>query len=261
MKRAFVFVLVLVLLACNAKKRDDANVAPAPSSPAGPPELRLVPTQGKKGEATIECSGALCGANAKLPLGADGKLYVDMTSCTGCTVEVGTQKIVVKGDPYHAAIDMTDAIAGVELAGADQARIAFKVTRGGDVVEVDMLGNAAYLLGPVLRRIARTPLAFAGETTPAAGSTKRAVIVESEDLPLFRLVGAPKTMRDVDRIGVVTTIDKRRDAEHIDTSWDVTLYERRTGKAIGKRTFPAEETVGASRFPSEAKVIAWIDQS
>jgi hypothetical protein len=243
------------------------------------PELRLSPSASKAGTPTLPCSGALCMATS-LPFGADGKLYVDVTNCDGCTVEAGSQTFTVKGDPFPAAIDMTSAIANVQVAGLNgisDVKIPFKVTQGSDSGEQAMEGKAPALLAPILRRVAQGALPFAGETATAP---KSAIIVRKDQGLFFRVVGSPSTMRDVQLLGVATmtvkalgscgiyessTSKQKITVGHSGETYDITMFDRRTGKALGHRTFPFEDKGCADTLvaktvtsvPNDAQIVAW----
>jgi hypothetical protein len=249
---------------------------------AAAPDLRLSPSAAKAGGATLPCGGSLCGSTS-LPFGADGKLYVDMGNCDGCTVEAGTQKITVKGDPFPAAIDMMSAIANMQVAGLNgysDIKIPLKVTQGTDTGELTIDGKAAPLLAPILRRVAQGALLFAGETATATGAPNAAVLVRKDVGYLFRVVGTPSTMKDVDLVGVTTVIEKalgscgvyegtttkaKVNVSHTGLSYDITMYDRRTGKSVGRRTIQYEDKGCAdtlvaktvTSFPNEDQVAAW----
>lgn len=246
------------------------------------PELRLAASASKAAAATLPCNGLLC-SSTSLPLGADGKLYVDMSNCDGCMVEVGNQKIVVKGDPFPAAIDMMSAVATIPVAGLNgfsDAKIPFKVTRGPDSGELDMEGKASSLFAPILQRIVHGGLLFAGEAATAATAPKAAILVRKDDSYYFAVVGAAKTMHDADLIGVAavtkktlgtcgvyegTETKKKVTVTHDGESYDFTMYDRRTGKTVGHRMFPYEDKGCADKLvstnvtssPSYEHVVAW----
>ena len=247
------------------------------------PTLRLVAVP-KPGVPTITCKGALCGSGTRIPFGADAKIDVDLTECDGCEVVVGAQKIAVRGPHTVASIDLTSSIAnapGANLAGLSDMKIPFNITLEGQTSEVHFEALASVLAGSVLRRVAQGPLAFPEDT--AGSAPKSVAIVRSEaNRGVHRTVGTAARVRDYDLIGLATgsevnlgtcgvyvnTVTKEKKIlPHKGVSFDITMYDRRTGRTIGRRSFPPENTGcsqqytgGASygsSFPSEAAIEAW----
>lgn len=247
---------------------------------AATPEMRFTATASKAGGAMLPCTGGPCMAST-LPFGADGKMYVDISNCDGCTVEAGSQKLTVKGDAFPAAIDMMNAIAGVSVVGStgiSNIKIPFKVTQGSDSGESSMEGTASTLLTPILKRVAQGPLPITGDTPKPA--PKAAILVRNDAGLFFRAVGAT-TVRDADLIGIVAvstktlgscgiyegTVSKQKvDVSHTGETYDITMYDRRTGKNVARRSFPYQDkgcadtlvakTVTSS--PNEEQITAWV---
>lgn len=250
---------------------------------AATPEPWLVARPAKPGGTTLPCSGTICGSTS-LPLGADGNLYVDIKRCDGCVIDAGGQKVTVKGDPSPAVLDITSAAANVQIAGLNglsDAKIPLTITQGSDSGEQAIEGKAPTLLGPILARVPQGGVRFAGENATAAAAPKSAVLVRKDGGLHFRVVGSATKLRDADLIGIVTatekslgtcgvyegtTTKKKVTVEHTGESFDITLYDRRTGKSVAHRLFPYEDkgcsdtlyTTKTTSAPSDATVVAWV---
>ena len=102
----------------------------------------------------------------------------------------------------------------------------------------------------VMSKVARGPVRFHGEEATGANHTSLLSV------PGAQLLGKAATVRDLDLVAVTTTKDRvgcRKDEGSVDA--DVTVYERRTGKALGQRRFLAPSCT--DDYDSEA-VDAWL---
>ena len=251
---------------------------------AAEPALKLVPVP-KAGVPTIACKGALCDSGTRIPFAADAKIEVGLTGCDGCEVVVGSQKIAVRGAQTVASIDLTTAIAnasGANLAGLSDMKIPFRITFEGETSEVYFEALATVLAGAVLRRVAQGPLTFS-EDTPGGAPRSAAIVRKEAGRGVHSTAGTAARVRDYDLIGVATetevdlgtcgvymdTVTKEKKIlPHKGVSFDITMYDRRTGRSIGRRSFPPDNTgcskqytAGASygsSFPSEAAIEAWV---
>lgn len=246
------------------------------------PELHLSGDDTKTAPQKLPCSGRLCWGTG-FPFGADRKLYVEMKNCDGCVVEAGAQKIVVKGDSFPVALDAISVIANAPLAGLtgiSDVKAPFKVTQGIDTGEIALEGTATTLLTPILRRVAEAGLPLPGEAATPATTPKSAVLVRKDAGLFFRVVGTPAKVRDIDLVGVATVIQKalpscgvyegttsktKVTVAHNGESYDLTVYDRRTGKTVARRLFPYEDKGCADTLvaktvtsvPNDEKVVAW----
>jgi hypothetical protein len=190
----------------------------------------------------------------------------------------------VKGEHTSAVFDLTNAVGGapVRELGITDMFIPFQVTgTDGATTEMKLGLLGATIGGIVLRRVAQGPVKFEGE--PAAGPPHSAVIVRREvDYGVERVVGPATLVREIDLVGLATgttrslgscgtyenSADKTRvNVAHLGLTFDVTMYDRRTAKTLGRRSFPPEDTgcgerlvVGAGNvtsFPSNDALDAW----
>lgn len=85
-----------------------------------------------------------------------------------------------------------------------------------------------------MSKVARGPVRFHGEE--ATGGNHTSLL----SVPGAQLLGKAATVRELDLVAVTTSRDRagcRKDEASVEA--DVTVYERRTGKALGQRRFPA----------------------
>lgn len=248
---------------------------------AAVPEVRLSDEPKPSATEKVECTG--CGIIG-LPLGADGKLSVSVQNGDGCVLDVGGQKIAVKGDPFPTTIDAINLVANAPLSptmtALSDVKSTYKATRGPDTGDIELTGAAPKFLTPVLRRVTQVPLTIAGEVPKAATAPKSAVLVRSDAGLFFRVVGSPAKVRDVDLVGVATvttkklpscgtyegtTTGKQITVDHDGETYDLAVHDRRSGKLVARRTFPFEDKGCASRLvgrkvvstPNDEQIVAW----
>jgi hypothetical protein len=238
---------------------------------AAAPSLTLVAVP-KPGATDLSCRGALCGSGTTLPFGADARLSVDLTSCDGCDVDVGGQKIAVRGAHAVSSIDLTNAIANAsasEVTG--DMRLSFKITLEGETTDVPFEALGALLAGTVFKRILQGPVHFAGEA--AGGPPKSAVIVRKEaGHGVIEKVGSAAHVRDFDLVGIATTSDAslgscgtyeksdtkaKVNIEHRGLTFDITMYDRRTGKSLGRRSVGPENVGCGDKLTSAGPIFAY----
>jgi hypothetical protein len=238
---------------------------------ASAPSLTLVAVP-KPGATNLSCRGALCASGTTLPLGADARLSVDLTSCDGCDVDVGGQKIAVRGAHAVSSIDLTNAIgnaSGSEVTG--DMKLSFKITLEGETSDVPFEALGSLLAGTVFKRILQGPVHLAGEA--AGGPPKSAIIVRKEaGYGVIDSVGSAAHVRDFDLVGIATTSDislgscgtyeksdtkAKVNIEHRGLTYDITMYDRRTAKSLGRRSIAPENTGCGDKLSSAGPIFAY----
>lgn len=154
-------------------------------------------------------------------------------------------------DRYLEKVPLDDMFKAYPMGSVDlPLAVGFPdgVTLRGNVnVPANLLRPA---LVETLGQVARVPVRFHGEE--ATGGNHTSLL----SLPGAQLFGNAATVRELDLVAVTTDKDHpgcRKDETSIDA--DVTVYERRTGKAIGQRRHPAPNCT--DDYDSEA-VATWL---
>jgi hypothetical protein len=219
----------------------------------------------KEGALPVSCRGELCAAGTRLPITRDGLLSVKLTDCTGCTVEISGHSIEVEDDK-ETTIDLIKAITEADAKGLESLGyigIPVKVTLpSGQAPEppmLELLGSVPAAI--VLTRVAKGPLAFPKDKD---ATTPRAAVIVREDVNInvnFGVVtqaGSAKRIRDFDLIGIAVATEQSLgpcgNVAHKGVSYAVTMYDRRTGKSLGKRTFGPENLACGDNLVSDVIV-------
>jgi len=238
----------------------------------------------KDGAFDVSCQGELCDSGTRLPITSEALLSVKLNDCSGCAVEIGGKSLDVEEDGQKVTFDLTRAIADASADGVDSLgylKIPVKITpKDGEAPEppmLELLGSVPTAI--VLGRVSKGPVAFAKDkeiTTPRA-----AIIVRADaKYGVVTRAGDAKRIRDFDLVGVATATEKslgscgiykkessgeKVNVAHKGVTLDVTMYERRTGKSLGKRAFAPEDRGCADKLvadsitslPDDAKVATW----
>ena len=237
----------------------------------------------KDGAFNVTCNGELCDSKL-LPITSEGVLSVTIKDCSGCAVEIGGQSVDVEDEAQKATFDLTRAIADASADGIDSLgymKIPVKITpKDGEAPEppmLELLGSVPTAI--VLGRVSKGPVTFAKDkevTTPRA-----AIIVRADaKYGVVTRAGEAKRIRDFDLVGVAVATEKslgscgiykkessdeKVNVAHKGVTLDVTMYDRRTAKSLGKRSFAPEDHGCADKLvsdsitslPDDAKVATW----
>jgi hypothetical protein len=235
----------------------------------------------------LTCEGNLCDTGTKLTVTPDGKLSAQIGGCNGCTLEIGGQKIAVKGDPMPSLIDLANSVGSAKTSEIDEishVHIPVKITssEGSATENLEMLGSP--LAAAVLRRVAAGPLHFADDKP--AGAPRSAIVVRHEaNYGTIAMAGPAERVHDFDLVGIATatprklgscgTYTKEGDpktrvtVDHWGISYDATMMDRRAGKSVGHHLFPPVNEACSDRItfyggaravvsePDEKLVSAW----
>jgi hypothetical protein len=207
--------------------------------------LRLYAAGGDT-EATLSCSGTMCGSPAFKATKA-GKLGVEIESAIDATVTLEGQKTPVSpGKRGKLDVDLLGKLPKATVGQTERVSLAIQMEAGGAKAE-----DALELAGPLLADLGATELAkaehgpvpFAGDATATEPHLLVAVGVPSNKLIV---VGKKGTFADVDLVAVARPVERffgcgKTDAAGIIyTDLDVVVYERRTGKQVGTRKLRAD---------------------
>ncbi len=217
------------------------------------PPLKLKPGA-QAGITTLTCKGDLCD-DTSLPLTADAKLSVDLTECDGCSVEIGGQSVKVSGDHTQATFDIAPVIAAgqtSEMRSITTMNVPVKITtdEGSIEAKAEMLGSV--LAAVVFRRVHDGPLVFPGNDAAPQAARGVALVNDDARYGVVVIAGSASTGREIDRVGVAkrsklrlgscgvyvnSSTKARVNVAHTGIRYDVTMYDRRTGKVLGRRSF------------------------
>lgn len=245
-----------------------------------------VKAQPRGGSIDVTCRGELCGSgtSTRLPLGSDAKLSLLLTDCDGCTVEIAGQRAAVRGAQSAALFDLTPAVVAMPpsaMRSIADMQVPVKVTsKEGAVTQANLEMLGTLVGGTVLRRVAQGPLALPGDTPPPAKPRGAAIVRREPEYGTVTTVGSATRIGDLDLVGVATGIEQnlgscgvyeksttkeKVNVVHKGVSFDITLYERRSGRTLGRRTFrPANTACGdkltsdqVTNLPVDAEIEAW----
>jgi hypothetical protein len=236
------------------------------------------------GALDVSCDGDLCDSK-QLPMTRDGALSVKLTNCEGCTVEIAGKTIEVDEDK-KVTIDLVNAIGDNEaknVEGLNRLQIPVKTTPPkGEAPEpkmLELLGSVPAAI--VLGRVTEGPVTF--KKDKAVDEPASAIIVrEDANYGVVTKVGSAKRVRDFDLVGVATAsykelgscgtykkdgTDEKVEVKMKGLNLDITMYDRRTGKSLGKKTFASQkpdchsELVAGTTYllgrPSDDAIATW----
>ncbi len=248
------------------------------------PRLKLKPSP-QAGAKTLRCKSDLCEGEIELPITPAGKLSVLLTDCEGCGVDVGGQKFSVGPEPSAALIDLTNVVGSspaTSIKSLNNMKIPLSVTREGQstVLNAELLGTVVGAI--VLRRVTEGPLVFAGDS-PAPAPRSAAIVRKDAAAGVVLTTGPAKFVRDFDLIGVADAREgslgscgiyqkendpsSKVEIKKLGLTFDITLFDRRSGKSVGRRTFRPQDgpcfekhVAGAksvTRKPADSEMKAW----
>ena len=240
---------------------------------AAAPSLRIAATP-KPGAQDIPCKGELCATpTTRIPWSADLKLNVTLTDCAGCALDVGGQKVAIASASQAASIDLANALANA--AGSEvktDMKIPFNVTLDGATTTMNLESLGSLLVAPLFGRITSGPVAFAGDT-PSTTPKSAILLRKDAGYGVVRAVGTAAKVRDYDLVGIVTAtttslgtcgVYEKSDTKtkvnvaHKALNYDITMYDRRTAKNLGRRSFGAENReCGDTLVGGATEVMAW----
>lgn len=261
-------IVALSTVACGTSETDHEQIRQASSSPTPPPEPKIRPAPEhtwKRGRLEIEYGGSF-------PIRISfhvryGKLNVMSPSSRipeGTTISIFGQEYPVKlGEKIH--VDICDRLGGAQFN--ERGRLDTKIDLGIEltvklpqreplVTKVPVL-NAFQSGGKCLVRVKNGPFLFAGEEGTEPTEPYGAVYAYPTSGQMS-VVGDVKTLADVDLVGIVESIKTGRTrqcsytsgsvAMHIRNS-KITLYDRRTGKALpNAKTFSGNTSCPSTTF-------------
>lgn len=238
---------------------------------------------------TVDCSGQFC-ETPQLRASAAGKMPLQLHTAAGTTVEIDGQKLVAAKGDEMLTLDFAPRMADTELPF--QSTMAQKIAlpvrlRSADEVALEgTLDIGANLLeGMVslhLQTVTQGPVRF-GDEPEAAGSARSLALVNGTRMD--QLLGNAKRVRDIDLVALIQYRESRpapgqcgpytgRGANSYATraavDGEVVVYERRTGKKLQTRTFPAgqdpcpeslygkESSLVVTSYPKMEPIVAWL---
>lgn len=213
---------------------------------ATPRGLLRVFAAGGDTEATLTCTGMMCGTSAFKGTKA-GKLPLEIESALAAEVSIDGQKTpAAPGKRGRVAVDLLAKLPGAKVTQTERLTLAVEM-QAGSAKAADSLELAGPLLADLaaaeLAKVERGPVAFAGDAP--AGDPRMLVVVGVPGTRLL-VVGKPGTFGEIDLIAVAKPVERffgcgKTDAAGIIyTDLEVAAYERRTGKPVGTRKLRAD---------------------
>ncbi len=214
---------------------------------ATPKGLLRVFSAGGDSEATLSCSGTMCGAPAFKGTKA-GKVPIEIESALDAQVSVDGQKTAVSpGKRGKLEVDLLAKLPKMTVGQTERVSLAVQMEAGGAKAD-DTLDLAGPLLADLasteLAKVEHGPVAFAGDA-PAPSEPRMLVAVGAVSSKIV-VVGKAGSFADVDLVAVAKPVERffgcgKTDAAGIIyTDLDVVVYERRTGKQVGTRKLRAD---------------------
>jgi len=259
MRIASVLVLATLFVYPACKKKEPA--AETKEEKAKPVYVFPKLKPGKKdGGHEIRCNGDLCDKGTQLPLTPEGVLSVKITDCEGCSLTIAGKTIEVEDDK-SVKIDLLNALGDADPKSVDSISdlvlpvtvAPAKGTAENPDQKIELLGSVVAAV--ILNRVTKGPLAF--KKDKQIDEPRAAIIVRSDPrYGTVTRVGDAKRVRDYDLIGVADSTDKdlgscglykkegsdeKVEVKMKGTSLDITMYDRRTGKSLGKKSFPPKK--------------------
>jgi len=288
MRVAVVTGLLLSILAGTGCKKPPPPESDKAAEDAGPVYifLKFVPAK-VEGALEVTCYGDFCDSGTRLPMTQDGALSVKLKDCEGCTVEIAGKSIEVDEDK-KVTIDLVNAIGDNDAKNVDSLQhlqIPVKTTPPkGDAPEpkmLELLGSVPAAI--VLNRVTNGPVKFKKDKD--VDEPRAAIIVRADaEYGVVTRAGNAKRVRDFDLVGVATatykdlgscgTYKKEGTEEKVEVkmkglSLDITMYDRRTGKSLGKKAFAPKkpdchsELVAGTKTvlgrPSDDDIVKWAE--
>ena len=219
---------------------------------ATPKGLLRVYAVGGDTEATLSCSGTMCGS-AAFKATKVGKLGVEVESAIDGTVTLEGQKAPVSpGKRGKLEIDLLGKLPKATVGQTERVSIAIQMEAGGAKAD-DTLELAGPLLADLgakeLAKAEHGPVAFPGEAPVAgAGAGGEPHMLVAVGVPSNKLivVGKKGTFAEVDLVAVARPVERffgcgKTDAAGIIyTDLDVVVFDRRTAKQVGTRKLRAD---------------------
>ena len=213
---------------------------------ATPKGLLRVYAAGGDTEATLSCSGTMCGSPAFKATKA-GKLPVEIESALEAQVTLEGQKAAASpGKRGKFEVDLLAKVPKATVGQTERVTLSVQMEAGGAKAD-DTLELAGPLLADVaaaeLAKVDHGPVPFAGD---APGGEPRMLVAVGVPSSKLIVVGKPGTFADIDLVAVAKPVERffgcgKTDAAGIIyTDLDVGVFERRTGKAVGARKLRAD---------------------
>lgn len=289
MRIAYLLVVTTILGAAACKKKEPK----ADSKAAEPEKEEYVFPKLKAGKTTdgahdTRCSGDLCDSGTQLPLTSDGALLVKIERCDGCTLEIAGKKIDVE-EGKTVKLDLTNALGDADPKSVDGTQDLVltatvtppKGSAKNPEQKAELLGSV--VAATVFNRVKSGPLAFKKDKD--VDKPHAAIIVRSDaKYGVVTRTGEAKHVRDYDLVGIADGTlrdmgtcgvykkdgtDEKVEVKKQGLTLDVTMYDRRTAKVLGKKTFaPAQpdcsaEYVGGTKTvlgrPPEETMKKWAE--
>ncbi len=213
---------------------------------ATPKGLLRIFAAGGDTEATLSCSGTLCGTPA-FKATKSGKLPIEIESALEAQITVEGQKTPASpGKRGKLDVDLLAKLPKTMVGQTERVALALSMEAGGAKAEdtLDLAGPLLADLGAAeLAKVDHGPVAFAGD---APGGEPRMLVAVGVPGTKLVVVGKAGTFADVDLVAVAKPVERffgcgKTDAAGIIyTDLDVTVFDRRTAKQVGTRKLRAD---------------------
>jgi hypothetical protein len=213
---------------------------------ATPKGLVRVFAVGGDTEATLSCSGTMCGTSAFKATKA-GKLPIEIESALDAQITIEGQTATASpGKRGKVEVDLLTKLPKATVGQTERVALGLQMDAGGAKAE-DTLELAGPLLADLaaveLAKVERGPVPFPGD---AAGGDPRMLVAVGVPGSKLVVVGKAGTFADVDLVALAKPVERffgcgKTDAAGIIyTDLEVTVYDRRTAKQVGTRKLRAD---------------------